>query len=178
MYAVIATGGKQYRVEEGDSLRVERLDAEEGAEIELDRVLLVGDGDQVTIGRPFVEAGKVAATVKGHGRSRKIKVVKFKRRKNYLRRHGHRQSYTELEIRSITADQLAADQLAANQPAADQPADQLAADQPAADQPAADQPAADQPAADQLAADQLAANQPAADQPAADQPAADQPAAD
>ena len=80
MYAVIATGGKQYRVEEGDSLRVERLEAEEGAEIELDRVLLVGDGDQVTIGRPFVESGKVAATVKGHGRYKKIKVVKFKRR--------------------------------------------------------------------------------------------------
>ena len=179
MYAVIATGGKQYRVEEGDSLRVERLDAEEGAEIELDRVLLVGDGDQVTIGRPFVEAGKVAATVKGHGRSRKIKVVKFKRRKNYLRRHGHRQSYTELEIRSITADQLAADQPAADQLAADQPAaDQLAADQLAADQPAADQLAADQLAADQLAADQPAADQLAADQPAADQPAADQPAAD
>ena len=104
MYAVIATGGKQYRVEEGDSLRVERLDVEEGAEIELDRVLLVGGGDQVTIGRPFVEHGKVAATVQSHGRSKKIKVVKFKRRKNYLRQHGHRQSFTELRITSITAD--------------------------------------------------------------------------
>ena len=103
MYAVIATGGKQYRVEEGDSLRVERLDTEEGVEIELDRVLLVGDGDQVAIGRPFVESGKVAATVKGHGRYKKIKVVKFKRRKNYLRRHGHRQNFTEIEINSITA---------------------------------------------------------------------------
>ena len=103
MYAVIATGGKQYRVEEGDSLRVERLDAEEGAEIELDRVLLVGDGEQVAIGRPFVESGKVAAVVKNHGRHRKVRVVKFKRRKNYLRRHGHRQSFTELEIKSISA---------------------------------------------------------------------------
>ena len=103
MYAVIATGGKQYRVEEGDRLRVERLDAEEGAEIELDRVLLVGDSDQVAVGRPFVENGKVAATIQRHGRHRKIRVVKFKRRKNYLRRHGHRQSYTELEIKSITA---------------------------------------------------------------------------
>ena len=103
MYAVIATGGKQYRVREGDSLRVERLDAEEGAEIELDRVLLVGDGDRIAVGRPFVESGKVAATVKGHGRHRKIKVVKFKRRKNYLRQHGHRQDFTELEIKSITA---------------------------------------------------------------------------
>ena len=103
MYAVIATGGKQYRVAEGDRLRVERLDEEEGAEIEFDRVLLVGDGDQITVGRPFVENGKVAATVKSHGRSGKIKVVKFKRRKNYLRRHGHRQHFTELEIKSITA---------------------------------------------------------------------------
>ena len=103
MYAVIATGGKQYRVEEGDCLRVERLDAEEGAEIELDRVLLVGDGDEVTIGRPFVESGRVAATVRSHGRSKKVMVVKFKRRKNYLRRRGHRQGYTELEIKSISA---------------------------------------------------------------------------
>ena len=103
MYAVIATGGKQYRVEEGDRLRVERLDAEEGAEVELDRILLVGDGEQVTIGRPYVESGRVAATVRGHGRSKKIMVVKFKRRKNYLRRRGHRQDYTELEIGSISA---------------------------------------------------------------------------
>ena len=103
MYAVIASGGKQYRVEEGESLRVERLDAEEGAEIELDRVLLVGDGETVTVGTPLVEGGKVAATVRGHGRHKKIKVVKFKRRKNYLRQHGHRQDFTELEIKSITA---------------------------------------------------------------------------
>ena len=103
MYAVISTGGKQYRVEEGKSLRVERLDAEEGAEIELDRVLLVGDGDEVTVGKPLVEGGRVAATVKAHGRHKKIKVVKFKRRKNYLRQHGHRQNFTELEIKSITA---------------------------------------------------------------------------
>ena len=105
MYAVIATGGKQYRVEEGDRLRVERLDADEGAEIALDRVLLVGDGEHVTVGRPFVENGKVAATVRGHGRHKKITVVKFKRRKNYLRRRGHRQGFTELEIMSITAGQ-------------------------------------------------------------------------
>lgn len=103
MYAVIETGGKQYRVKEGDSLRVERLDAEEGAEIELDRVLLVADGEQITIGRPLVENGRVAATVKAHGRAKKIKVVKFKRRKSYLRRHGHRQGFTELEIKSIAA---------------------------------------------------------------------------
>ena len=103
MYAVVAAGGKQYRVEEGDSLRVERLDAEEGTEIELDRVLLVGDGERTIVGKPFVENGKVAATVKGHGRHKKVMVVKFKRRKNYLRRRGHRQRFTELEIGPITA---------------------------------------------------------------------------
>ena len=105
MYAVIMTGGKQYRVEEGDRLRVERLEVEEGAEIEIDRVLLVGDGDQVAVGRPFVENGKVAATVRGHGRTKKVKVVKFKRRKNYLRQHGHRQHFTELEIGSISTSE-------------------------------------------------------------------------
>ena len=128
MYAVIETGGKQYRVKEGDRLRVEQLDAEEGAEIELDRVLLVGDGDRISVGRPLVEDGRVAATVKAHGRAKKIKVVKFKRRKNYLRQHGHRQRFTELEIGSITAGRLqeadqspdTADRL---QDAADQPQD-------------------------------------------------------
>ena len=102
MYAVIMTGGKQYRVEEGDRLRVERLDAEEGAEVEIDRVLFVGDGERMSVGTPFVENGRVAATVRAHGRAKKIKVVKFKRRKNYLRQHGHRQSFTELEIKSIS----------------------------------------------------------------------------
>ena len=115
MYAVIMTGGKQYRVEEGDSLRVERLDAEEGAEIEFDRVLLVADGEQVMVGTPFVEHGKVAATVRQHGRAKKIKVVKFKRRKNYLRQHGHRQSFTELRIESIMAGEPS-DQPSAGEP--------------------------------------------------------------
>ncbi|MBF2760117.1 MAG: 50S ribosomal protein L21 [Ectothiorhodospiraceae bacterium AqS1] len=102
MYAVIATGGKQYRVSEGDRLRVERLDATEGSEIDLDRVLLVSDGQNVEVGAPFLSGGKVRAIVRAHGRSKKIKVVKFKRRKNYLRQHGHRQNFTELEIGSIT----------------------------------------------------------------------------
>ena len=134
MYAVIMTGGKQYRVEEGDSLRVERLDAEEGAEIELDRVLLVADGEQVVVGTPFVEHGKVAATVTEHGRTKKIKVVKFKRRKNYLRQHGHRQSFTELRIGSITTGQPST---AADQPSITTGQPSIAEDQPSitADQP-------------------------------------------
>ena len=103
MYAVIQTGGKQYRVSEGDVLRVEKIGAEEGAEMELDKVLMVADGDNVKVGAPYVEGGKVSATVKSHGRGKKVKIVKFRRRKQYLKRQGHRQSYTELQITGISA---------------------------------------------------------------------------
>ena len=103
MYAVIQTGGKQYRVSEGDILRVEKLGAEEGAEMELDKVLMIADGDNVKVGAPYVEGGKVSATVKSHGRGKKVKIVKFRRRKQYLKRQGHRQSYTELQITGISA---------------------------------------------------------------------------
>lgn len=101
MYAVIITGGKQYRVREGETLRVERLIADEGARVEFDQVLMVGEGADVKIGTPFVKGGKVSGTVRSHGRDRKIKVVKFKRRKNYLRTRGHRQDFTEVEITGI-----------------------------------------------------------------------------
>jgi len=103
MYAVIMTGGKQYRVTQGKVLRVEKLRAEEGTEVVFDKVLLVGEGDAVQVGAPYVEGGRVAATVKRHGRGRKIMVVKFKRRKNYLRRQGHRQDYSEIQITDIAA---------------------------------------------------------------------------
>jgi len=103
MYAVIMTGGKQYRVTQGKVLRVEKLPAEEGAEVVFDKVLLVGEGDDVKVGTPYVEGGRVAATVEAHGRGRKIMVVKFKRRKNYLRRQGHRQDYSEIRITDIAA---------------------------------------------------------------------------
>jgi large subunit ribosomal protein L21 len=103
MYAVIQTGGKQYRVAEGDKVRVEKLAADEGASVELDRVLMVADGDNVTVGKPYVEGGKVTATVKGHGRADKVKIIKFRRRKHHLKRQGHRQWYTELEITCINA---------------------------------------------------------------------------
>ncbi|MGD9386810.1 MAG: 50S ribosomal protein L21 [Gammaproteobacteria bacterium] len=101
MYAVIATGGKQYRVSEGAVLRVEKLDAEEGAKVEFDRVLLVGDGDQVTIGKPYLEGGKVEGTVMAQGKARKVEVVKFHRRKNYRRTKGHRQQFTQVKITGI-----------------------------------------------------------------------------
>ena len=103
MHAVIESGGKQYRVAPGSRLRVERLAAEEGQSIEFDRVLLVGDGDEAVAGTPCVAGGKVSATVLAHGRARKIRVIKFKRRKGYLRRQGHRQAYTEIRITDIAA---------------------------------------------------------------------------
>ncbi|PWG65156.1 50S ribosomal protein L21 [Sediminicurvatus halobius] len=103
MYAVIRSGGKQYRVAEGDVLRVEKLDAEAGATVEFDQVLLVaGDGD-VKVGTPLLDGGRVSAEVLAQGRGRKIEVVKFKRRKDYQRHYGHRQHYTEVKITGIQA---------------------------------------------------------------------------
>jgi len=103
MYAVIATGGKQYRVSEGAVLRIEKLDAEEGASIEFDRVLLVGDGDSVSVGKPFVDGGKVQATVMSQGKARKVEILKFRRRQNYRRTKGHRQNFTQVKITGIVA---------------------------------------------------------------------------
>ena len=103
MYAVIATGGKQYRVAQGDVLRIEKLEAEAGATVEFDDVLLVGSGDDVKVGTPRVEGGKVTATVKTHGRGEKISIIKFRRRKHHSKQMGHRQDYTEVEITGISA---------------------------------------------------------------------------
>lgn len=103
MYAVIQTGGKQYRVSEGATLRVEKLPAEEGSTVELDKVLLIGNGDDVTVGAPYVAGGKVTATVRAHGRAKKVNIIKFRRRKHHLKRQGHRQWYTELKITGISA---------------------------------------------------------------------------
>jgi large subunit ribosomal protein L21 len=102
MYAVIKTGGKQYRVSEGDTLRVEKLDSDAGETIEFDQVLAVGEGADLKIGTPFVEGGKVTATVKEQGRAKKVEIIKFRRRKHHMKRMGHRQSYTELEITGIS----------------------------------------------------------------------------
>lgn len=103
MYAVIRSGGKQYRVTEGDVVRVEKLSAQVGDKIDLDDVLLVGSSGDIKVGAPRVEGSSVQAEVVDQGRNRKIEVTKFKRRKNYRRHHGHRQSYTELKITGITA---------------------------------------------------------------------------
>lgn len=101
MYAVIKSGGKQYKVREGDTIRVEKINVEQGGEISLDDVLMVADGDDISIGTPVVAGATVAATVKSHGRGAKIKVVKFRRRKHHRKQMGHRQDYTELEITGI-----------------------------------------------------------------------------
>lgn len=101
MYAVFKTGGKQYRAEPGDVIRVEKLDAGEGDTVELDQLLMVADGDDVQIGTPMLEGGLVTGKVVSHGRGKKVKIVKFKRRKHHRKQMGHRQSYTEIEITGI-----------------------------------------------------------------------------
>lgn len=101
MYAVIKTGGKQYRVSEGDRLRVEKLPGEPGAKVTFDEVLMLG-GDKVAIGTPIVKGAKVSAEIVLQDRDKKVIVFKFKRRKNYRRKRGHRQPFTELKITGIT----------------------------------------------------------------------------
>ena len=101
MYAVIATGGKQYRVSEGDTLRVELLPVDEGSEVSFDEVLLVGAGEQVKVGTPKVDGASVTATVKAHGKGDKVMIQKFRRRQGYKRLKGHRQAYTEVQITGI-----------------------------------------------------------------------------
>ncbi|PWV59301.1 50S ribosomal protein L21 [Plasticicumulans acidivorans] len=103
MYAVIKTGGKQYRVAEGQTLKVEKLNLDEGAPVEITDVLLVSDGEQVTVGQPLVTGAKVTATVQSHGRAKKVEIIKFRRRKHHMKRQGHRQYFTELKITGISA---------------------------------------------------------------------------
>jgi len=104
MYAVIKTGGKQYRVREGQVLRIESLDAQAGDAVEFDEVLMVGEGADIKVGAPVVEGAKVAATVVSNGRGKKVTIIKFRRRKNRSKtKQGHRQNYTEVEIGKISA---------------------------------------------------------------------------
>ncbi|GGA67895.1 50S ribosomal protein L21 [Neiella sp. HB171785] len=102
MYAVFQSGGKQHRVAEGQTVRLEKLDVETGAAVEFDKVLLVANGEDVTIGAPFVEGGKVKAEVVTHGRGKKVKIVKFRRRKHSRKQAGHRQWFTEVKITAIS----------------------------------------------------------------------------
>ena len=101
MYAVIKSGGKQYRVESGAKLRVETLAADVGADVSFDQVLLVGSGESVKVGAPLVSGALVKATVLGHGRGDKVRIFKLRRRKHYQKAQGHRQNYTEVRIDDI-----------------------------------------------------------------------------
>jgi len=103
MYAVIATGGKQYKVAEGETLRVEKLPAEAGATVTFDEVLLLADGDQIKVGTPMLAGARVTAQVVENGRGKKLIIYKYRRRKGYRRKNGHRQPFTAVKITGISA---------------------------------------------------------------------------
>ena len=103
MYAVIAAGGKQHRVEEGEILRIEKIEVATGESVDFDEVLMHADGEAISIGAPFVKGAKVSAEVISHGRADKVKIIKFRRRKHSMKRQGHRQWYTEIKITGISA---------------------------------------------------------------------------
>ena len=120
MYAVFRTGGKQYRAAKGDVLRLEKIEAEEGATIEFDEVLLIGEGSDIKVGNPLLDGGVVSGKVLSQGKTKKVNVIKFKRRQNYLRKGSHRQYYTEVEITGISGS--GAKKTAPKSEAADKPA--------------------------------------------------------
>jgi len=101
MYAVVKTGGKQYKVAPGEKLKIEQIPADVGAQVTLDQVLMVGEGESVRVGQPTVNGVSVMATVVAHGRGEKVKIFKMRRRKHYQKHQGHRQNYTEIRIDSI-----------------------------------------------------------------------------
>ncbi|MES1982349.1 MAG: 50S ribosomal protein L21 [Pseudomonadota bacterium] len=103
MYAVIKTGGKQYRVIQGETLKIETVAGEVGSAIVLDKVLMVGNGDQLSIGKPLLTGATVTATIISNGRGEKIRIFKMRRRKHYQKHQGHRQNYTEIRIDGISA---------------------------------------------------------------------------
>ncbi|NOT83296.1 MAG: 50S ribosomal protein L21 [Methylococcaceae bacterium] len=103
MYAVIQTGGKQYRVEEGTTLKIEKLELGAGDSVEFDKVLMIQSGETSNIGLPFISGAKVTATVLSQGRHKKVKILKFRRRKHHMKQMGHRQYYTEIQITGISA---------------------------------------------------------------------------
>ena len=151
MYAVFSTGGKQYRATTGDIIKVEKLEAEKGSTVELEQVLMVGEGEDVNVGSPYIEGGKVLAKVVEHGRGEKMKIIKFKRRKHHLKRQGHRQYFTALEITDIVAagkpKAKAAAEAPAEKPEEAKPAVKKAASKKAASKKAASKKAAAKKAA-------------------------------
>lgn len=101
MYAIIETGGKQYRVQEGDSIRIEKLELNDGEAVKFDKVLLVSNDSNLTVGKPYVEGASVEATVERQGKAKKVMTFKFKRKKDYRKKQGHRQPFTQVKIEKI-----------------------------------------------------------------------------
>ena len=163
MYAVFRSGGKQYRAAKGDVLRLEKIEADEGATVKFDEVLLVGEGSDIKVGSPLLSGSTVSGKVVRQGKSKKVPVVKFKRRQNYLRQGSHRQFFTEVEITGITGG--AAKKAAPKK-------DEAAEQKPAAKKPAAKKKAAKKPAAKKAATKKPAAKKKAAKKPAAKKKAA------
>ena len=153
MYAVFRSGGKQYRASKGEVLKLEKLDADEGASVKFDEVLLVGEGSNIKVGSPLLSGSTVSAKVLRQGKSKKVSVVKFRRRKNYLRQHTHRQFFTEVEITGISGAGKAA-ALKEDTPK-----------QPATKKPAAKKAAAKKPAAKKAAAKKTSTKKAAAKKP-------------
>jgi large subunit ribosomal protein L21 len=151
MYAVFRSGGKQYRASKGDVLKLEKLDADEGAKVSFDEVLLVGEGKDIQVGSPLLSGSSVSGKVLKQGKSKKVSVVKFRRRQNYLRQHTHRQFFTEVEITDIKSGGKAAPAKAAEKSADDKPAAKKTAKKAAAKKPAAKKAAAKKPAAKKTA---------------------------
>ena len=171
MYAVFRTGGKQYRAAKGDVLRLEKIEGEEGAKVEFDEVLLVGEGSDVKVGSPLLSGSVVSGTVLRQGKSRKVPVVKFKRRKNYLRQGSHRQFFTEVEITGIgAAAKKAAAKAPAHKAAAKAPAHKAAPKAEVAEKPAAKKAPAKKAAA-KAPAKKAAAKKPAKKKAVAKKPA-------
>ncbi len=167
MYAVFRSGGKQYRAAKGDVLRLEKIEAEEGATIKFDQVLLLGEGSDIKVGSPLLSGSTVSGKVLRQGKSKKVPVVKFKRRQNYLRQGSHRQFFTEVEITAITgagakkaagtaAHTAAPKAEAAEKPVAKKVAKKKAAKKPAVKKTAAKKTAAKKPAAKKTAAKKTA----------------------
>ena len=156
MYAVFRSGGKQYRAAKGDILRLEKIEADEGATVEFDEVLLVGEGSDIKVGTPLLSGSAVSGKVVRQGKSKKVPVVKFKRRQNYLRQGTHRQFFTEVEITGITGGSAkkAAPKAeeAADKPAAKKVTKKKVAKKAATKKPAAKKKAAKKPAAKKKAA--------------------------
>ena len=153
MYAVFRSGGKQYRASKGEVLRLEKLEADEGASVKFDEVLLVGEGKDIKVGSPLLAGSSVSAKVLKQGKSKKVSVVKFKRRQNYLRQHTHRQFFTEVEITDISGGGKAAPKKSADKKPADA--------KPAAKKAATKKPAAKKAAAKKASTKKAAAKKPA-----------------